>query len=319
MSDYIIETSQLTKNFENIRAVDHINLRIQDSVIFGLLGPNGSGKTTTCRLLTGMLQPSKGTATVLGLDTLREGDLIREKTGILTETPSLYPRLTVRENLHFYAKVYDIPKVEIKNRVEELVDLFDISEKINEPAGTLSKGMKQKVALARSIIHNPELLFLDEPTSALAPESARMVRELILNLTEKENRTVFINTHNLEEAEKLCTQIGIIERGKLIALGTPAELRKRLQNEILTVISFSKWTKEIESYLDSKKAKVVEINKLDSSVSLKLEDIDEETPKLIKDLVNRNIGIKEVKHTRPTLERIYFELVNGDNSQEEDE
>ena len=311
--EYIIKTNNLTKYFGNLKAVDNLTFNVKESEIFGLLGPNGAGKTTTIRLLIGMLVSSEGQGEVVGYDIKTQSDFIREKVGVLTETSSLYERLSVRDNLKLYAKIHSMPKSEINGRINDIVDLFDIKEKLDSAAGTLSKGMKQKVAIARAIIHDPILLFLDEPTSALAPESAKIVRDLIVNLTKEKHRTVFINTHNLAEAEKLCTRVAIIENGKLIAIGSPSELRALLKSETITVFRFKKWEEYVVDYFSNLDKQLLEFNKSDLSLSVKLRDIEEQIPEIIKDLVSKDVSIVEVTHTKPSLERIYLELVNGEN------
>ncbi len=317
MSEIVVETQGLTKKYDGFYAVNGLSLKINESEIFGLLGPNGAGKTTTVRLLTGMLEPSSGNASVLGLNSVTQSNKIRERVGILTETSSLYQRLSVRDNLDFFAKVHDIPKEERDLRIKNLVKQFDIADKENEAAGKLSKGMRQKVAIARAIIHSPEMLFLDEPTGSLSPEAAKMVRDLIVNLTKNENRTVFINTHNLSEAEKLCSRVGILEKGILIAIGKPSELRSLLHSDVVTVFRFKKWDKQISDYFSTSSIKIADEDKERLSVTLKLENIEESTPIIIKDLSRLNIDITEVRHNRPDLEQIYLELVNGDNHQDE--
>ncbi|MHA2358599.1 MAG: ABC transporter ATP-binding protein [Candidatus Heimdallarchaeaceae archaeon] len=283
-----VETFQLSKDYETkdtfLRAVNRLNLAIEESEIYTLLGPNGAGKTTTVRLLTGLLIPSEGGANVLGLDIRKDAQEIRGNVGLLTETPAIYERLTVRQNLEFIAELYDVPKEEIKPRIENIIDLFDISEKIDQPAGALSKGMKQKVAIARAMIHNPPIIFLDEPTASLAPESAKTVRDQIQKLAKTEKRTFFLCTHNLFEAEILSSRIGIINTGGIIAEGTPAQLR------------------EMQKESPEKK-----------SISLVLSDIEKQTPSIIESLVKQKFPMVEVRQEYPTLERIYLELVETES------
>ncbi len=317
MSKIVVETQGLTKNFNGLQAVSGLDLKIKESEIFGLLGPNGAGKTITVRLLTGMLEPSSGNASVLEFNSKTQSNQIRENVGILTETPSLYQRLSVRDNLDFFAKVHDIPKEERDLRIKNLLKQFDIDEKENEAAGKLSKGMRQKVAIARAIIHSPKMLFLDEPTGSLSPEAAKMVRDLIVTLTKNENRTVFINTHNLSEAEKLCSRVGILEKGKLIAIGKPSELRSLLHSDVITIFRFKKWDKQISDYFSTSSIEIANEDKERLSVTLKLENIEESTPIIIKDLSRLNVDITEVRHNRPDLEQVYLELVNGDNHHDE--
>ena len=227
-SDIAFVTDGLTRHFGELVAVDHLTLEVQAGEVFGFLGHNGAGKTTTVRLLNGVLDPTSGTARVLGLAPMEQGPALRRRTGVLTETPSLDERLTGRENLEIYAALYGVPRREIAARVKELMELFQLDDRADEKASDYSKGMKQRLALARALIHRPELLFLDEPTSGLDPVATRMVHDLITHLSHDEERTVFLCTHNLDEAQKLCDRVAVLEHGKLVALGTPAELARKL-------------------------------------------------------------------------------------------
>ncbi len=311
-----IQTYKLTKYYSNFKALSDLNLNIKEGEIFGLLGPNGAGKTTTIRLLTGMLSVSSGGATVAGIDVLVSPNEVREKVGLLTESPALYDRLTVRDNLDFAARIYNLPFEVRKENIEAIAKLFDIKDKLDSSAGTLSKGMKQKVSLARALIHDPEVLFLDEPTSALAPESAKIVRDLVLDLAKEKKRTFFICTHNLAEAERLCNRVAIISNGNLVATGAPADLKKMLQGETYTVIRLSKWSKEAEDFFSKRDLEIQEIRDNESSIHIRLKDIESDTPPLIRELIDYDFPIVEVRHEHPSLEAIYLELIqgNGENS-----
>ena len=304
-----VETYNLTKMFNKLKAVDELNLEIKEAEIYSLLGPNGAGKTTSVRMLTGLLRPTMGGARVLGLDISENLQEIRSRVGHLTETPALYERLTVRQNLDFFAKLYKVPETEIKPRIEEIVDLFDLPEKLDDPAGTLSKGMKQKVAIARAMFHKPELIFLDEPTASLSPESAKVVREQIVKLAKKEKRTFFICTHNLFEAERLSSRVGIINHGRLIAQGSPAELREMRKDETVTIFRFSTWESNTKEFFEDMKIEIIEQNQDKKYVSAIIKDIEKQTPNIINSLAKNNFQLVEVKHEFPTLERIYLELV----------
>jgi len=312
-----VETKQLTKDFETkdtlLRAVNNLDLSIEESEVYSLLGPNGAGKTTTVRMLTGILYPTLGSARVLGLDIIKDAQEVRGKVGLLTETPALYERLTVRQNLEFIAKLYDVTKEDIRHRIEEIVDLFDISEKIDLSAGSLSKGMKQKVAIARAIIHNPPVIFLDEPTASLAPESAKIVRNQIHELSKKEKRTFFICTHNLFEAERLSSRVGIINHGILIAQGSPEVLRELKKDETVTIFRFVKWNPEIESFIKKQNIEIIDTNPNLNSISVAISDIEKQTPPIIESLINQKHNIIEVRHEYPTLEKIYLELVETES------
>ena len=318
-----IEMKGLTKDFGALRAVNDLDLVIEESAIFSLLGPNGAGKTTTVRMLTGLLRPTIGGAKVLGLDISENLQEIRSRVGHLTETPALYERLTVRQNLDFFAKLYKVPKTEIKSRTEEIVDLFELPEKLDEPAGSLSKGMKQKIAIARAMFHKPELIFRDDPTASLSPESAKVVREQIIKLAKKEKRTFFICTHNLFEAERLSTRVGIINHGMLIAQGSPAELREMRKDETVTIIRFATWESRIKEFFEDMNIEIFEQNQDKKYVSVFIKDIEKQTPSIINSLTMNNFQLVEVKHEFPSLERIYLELIElegvprGENNMEE--
>jgi ABC-2 type transport system ATP-binding protein len=219
-----IETSGLTHRFGAAVAVDDVTFGVRRGEVFGFLGHNGAGKTTTVRLLNGVLTPAGGSMTVLGLSPERDGPALRARTGVLTETPSLDERLTARENLTIYAHLYGMPPDTIQARVEEMLVSFELGERADENVGGYSKGMKQRLALGRAFLHRPELLFLDEPTSGLDPVSARQVHELIAHISREEGRTVFLCTHNLTEAQRLCDRVAVMEYGRMVASGTPAEL-----------------------------------------------------------------------------------------------
>ncbi len=221
----LIEAKGLTKAFGGRRVVEGLSFSIPDGGIMALLGPNGAGKTTTVRMLACLLEPTGGEATVAGLSVRKDQEAIRRKVGVLTESPGLYDRMTVERYLTFFARLYRVPAHRIRERLERLLKLFGLAEERNRPVGGFSKGMKQKVALARTLIHDPEVLFLDEPTSGLDPESTKIVRDYILELKEEKRRTILLCTHNLDEAERLSDQVGIISAGRLIRLGSTRELQ----------------------------------------------------------------------------------------------
>ncbi len=218
----------LCRRFGDIVAVEQLTLDVYAGEVFGFLGHNGAGKTTTVRLLNGVLAADAGQVRVLGLDPLADGPALRSRTGILTETPSLDERLTGRENLEIYADLYGVPLDEVPGRIAHLLASFELAHRADEKVGGYSKGMKQRLALARALIHEPELLFLDEPTAGLDPVASRRVHDLITRLSQEEKRTVFLCTHNLAEAQELCARVAVLEHGRLVALGTPAELAHKL-------------------------------------------------------------------------------------------
>jgi ABC-2 type transport system ATP-binding protein len=227
MSTPMIQTSSISRRFGETNAVDNLTLDVQAGEIFGFLGHNGAGKTTTIRLLNGVIEPTSGSARVLGLDPQTQGPTLRARTGVLTETPSLDERLTARDNLSIYADLYNVPLGEVAKRVNSLLTEFDLADRADEKVGGYSKGMKQRLALARALLHKPAVLFLDEPTAALDPVAARYVNELVENLARREGCTVFLCTHNLVEAQRICDRVAVMEHGRLVASGTPAELTRQ--------------------------------------------------------------------------------------------
>lgn len=220
----MIHIEGLTKTFGNLVAVDHLDLDVAPGELFGFLGPNGAGKTTTIRMLTGLLQPSAGTAYIAGHDIRHETIQVKAIVGYLAENPFLYDKLTGREFLHFVGGLYRVPAPARQAQIERLLELFDLKDKADELIETYSHGMRQKIALSSLLLHNPKVLFLDEPTNGLDPRSARLVKEILRELCRK-GITVFMSTHILEIAEHMCDRVGIIHQGRLVAVGTMEELR----------------------------------------------------------------------------------------------
>jgi ABC-2 type transport system ATP-binding protein len=303
----VITTDGLTRRFGDVVAVDHLSLEVQPGEIFGFLGHNGAGKTTTVRLLNGVLTADEGTARVLDLDPAAEGPILRRSTGILTETPSLDERLTGRENLLIYADLYGLPPLEIPQQVNGLLDLFELAHRSDDRVSGYSKGMKQRLALARALLHSPRLLFLDEPTAGLDPVAARRVHSMITRLSEEEQRTVFLCTHNLEEAQRLCDRVAVLEHGRLVALGTPTELARQLGRSQRL---------EIQVSPDCVQAAVGVLQATFSTTTIAQEDdlftvvgADREVvPGLVASLVSAGVRIYSVTPQEPSLEDIYFAL-----------
>jgi ABC-2 type transport system ATP-binding protein len=305
--DRVIVTENLTRRFGDNVAVDGLSIEIKQGEVFGFLGHNGAGKTTTIRLLNGVLTPSAGSARVLGLDPLADGSQLRRQTGVLTENPSLDERLTARENLHIYADLYGVPLAVVDERVNALLDMFEIGDRADEKTGGYSKGMKQRLALARALIHEPQLLYLDEPTAGLDPLAARQVRGLITHLSRQEGRTVFLCTHNLVEAQRLCDRVAVLEHGRLLALGTPAELGQRLVHhqriEIeVSPADLSRAVEVLESVSDLAERRV------EGDVLVVGGVPRERIPDLIGVLASAGVRIYRVISQEPTLEDVYFAL-----------
>lgn len=232
MSKTLIRTQNLTRDFQTptgtLRAVDGLNLEIPEGIVFGFLGPNGSGKTTTIRLLLGLLEPTAGSAAIFGLDTRTQADRIREQTGALLEHTGLYERLSAADNLDYFARIYRLPASQRQARIRELLEAMGLWERRGEIVNGWSRGMKQKLAVARALLHHPRLIFLDEPTAGLDPLAAAALREDLARLASTRQATIFLTTHNLTDAERLCQQVAVIRAGKLLATGAPAELRAQM-------------------------------------------------------------------------------------------
>lgn len=303
----VISINQLSRHFKETIAVDQLSLEVQAGEIFGFLGHNGAGKTTTVRLLNGVLAPSDGAARVLGLDPLGDGPALRRRTGVLTETPSLDERLTARENLLIYADLYGVPPDQVAQRVEELLETFELADRADEKVGGYSKGMKQRLALGRALLHKPELLFLDEPTAGLDPVASHHVHELIRQLSEKEGHTAFLCTHNLVEAQKLCHRVAVLEHGCLVALGTPGELARKLGRSLRLQIEVA--PEGLPAALDVLKATLgIPAPAQEHGIITVVGAAREAIPGLVAALVAAGVRIYGVAPQEPSLEDVYFAL-----------
>ena len=304
---HAIEVEGLARTFGLVRALDGLSFTVEAGEVFGVLGHNGAGKTTLVRLINGVLAPTSGSAHALGLDASTQGDKIRRQTGVLTETPSLYERLSARDNLKLFATLYDVPNPD--QRVDEMLKLFNLSERAKDKAGGFSKGMKQRLALARALVHDPQILFLDEPTAALDPEAARTVTTLIESLSRESGRTVFLATHNLDEAQRLCTRVAVLSHGKLLALGTTAELGHQLWNALW--LDFELRAPLTPEQMATVKAfdGVRDLQAEGDGTKLSAQVSDEaHIPALIAALATNGGAIMRVNPREHSLEDIYFEL-----------
>ncbi|MCB0247604.1 MAG: ABC transporter ATP-binding protein [Anaerolineae bacterium] len=307
MTDPVIVASDLGRRFGETVAVSQLELTVQAGEVFGFLGHNGAGKTTTIRMLNGILTPTTGSARVLGLDPMVDGTQLRSRTGVLTETPSLDERLTGRDNLSIYADLYRVPKDEVRTRVDELLTDFDLIDRADDKAGGYSKGMKQRLALARTLLHKPEILFLDEPTSGLDPVAARQVHEMILQTTRQQGHTVFLCTHNLVEAQRLCDRVGVMEHGKLVALGSPRDLARQLVTNL--TVDFEVDASSVPGALQALTAGGVTASAGQQAGTILVSGAArEQIPDQVSLLVNAGIRIYGVTPQEPTLEDVYFAL-----------
>ncbi|MEM2094389.1 MAG: ABC transporter ATP-binding protein [Candidatus Bathyarchaeia archaeon] len=302
-----IEVEGLWRNFGSTTAVEDLSFSVRQGEVFGFLGPNGAGKTTTIRMLCTLIKATKGTAYIKGLDVSnpQEALKIRRFIGLLPETPGLYDKLSAYRNLDFYARLYEVDERERRIRIEWLLKMLGLWERRDEPVAVFSKGMRQKIAIARAMVHDPLVLFLDEPTASLDPESAKTVRDFILKLKE-EKRTIFLSTHNLDEAERLCDRVGII-KSKLIAIGTPDELRSKIWRR-RTVIHLVKVKEDMVQAVKNIK-EVENLQILENSIICEVDDPDSVNPRIIETLVAAGGKIRYVTELRRSLEDVYLEVV----------
>lgn len=235
MPETAVRTEGLSRDFAGVRAVDGLSLEVPAGAVFGFLGPNGAGKTTTLRLLLGLLEPTAGRAEVLGFDPARQGQEVRERCGALLEHAGLYERLSAEDNLEFYGRIWRMSASDRKARIRELLEPLGLYDRRRERVGGWSRGMKQKLAVARALLHRPSLVFLDEPSAGLDPVATVAFREDIARLARQEGTTVFLTTHNLAEAEKVCSLVGVIRAGLLLDVGAPAELAARAREPRLEI------------------------------------------------------------------------------------
>ncbi len=301
----MIQTENLTKKFSTTLAVDRLSIDVREGEVFGFLGPNGAGKTTTVRMLTSLIGPTSGTAVVNGYRVGKDDTNIRRTVGILTETPGMYDNLSAEFNLLIYANLYEVQ--DPKGQVEKYLRMLGLWERRLDEAGTFSKGMKQKLAIARTLLHEPRILFLDEPTSALDPESAHLVRDFIAEL-RKEGRTIFLCTHNLDEADRLCDRVAVFKT-RLLVVDTPDRLRSQLFGRKVVF----HLRDGAEPLADSVRALpfVHDARLVDGKLVVTLDDPEANNPDIVRALVNAGANIQFVGELRHSLEDVYLRLVQN--------
>ena len=295
----------LTRTFGSVRAVDGLDLEVPAGTVFGFLGPNGAGKTTTIRLLLGLLEPTAGRATVLGCDTRDGGGGIRERSGALLEHHGLYERLSAEENLSFYARVWRMGGRARVDRIRELLEPLGLWDRRKEPVGRWSRGMKQKLAVARALLHRPTLLFLDEPTAGLDPVAAASLRDELGGLVGREGVTVFLTTHNLAEAERLCGRVAVIREGRLRAVGHPDELKARSATR--AEVSGRGFTEAMRSEIRARPG-VVRAELQNGRLVLELAESADTAP-LVALLVQSGALVEEVRKDTGSLEDVFLTLM----------
>ncbi len=302
----MITVENLTKKFGETTAVDGVSFEVKEGEVFGFLGPNGAGKTTTVRMLCCLISTTGGKAKINDLDIGNPGDAlrIRRMIGLVPDNVGLYGDLTAWENLDFYGKLYEVPQPRLKENIERFLKMLDLWGKKDARAGGFSKGMMQKLALARALVHEPTILFMDEPTANLDPESSKNVRDFILGL-KGQGRTIFLNTHNLDEAQRICDRIGII-RTKLLTVGTPEQLRESLSGP-RTEIRLAQVTDVIVNTLKRQIPNKIDVsgNKLIIDVT----DPDKENAAIISAIVSAGGQVQGVTQLVATLEDVYLQIV----------
>lgn len=300
----MIRARGLGRTFGDFVAVHDLDVDIERGEVFGVLGPNGAGKTTTLRLLTGLVAPTSGTAEVAGISVTAEPERVRLKVGILTETPGLYARLDAVENLRFFASVYEVS--DPMPKIHALLERFGLWERRFEPVGTFSKGMRQKLAIARAILHDPEVVFLDEPTSALDPESSRIVRSIVSDLRER-RRTVVLCTHNLDEVERLADRIGVLRR-TFVHVDTPAGLRRKLYGHVVEVDTVGPIPEAVLEVVRALPG-VQRIEVRPAGCVATVDDLVATTPRIVERLVACGVPIVRVAEQARSLEDVYLDLL----------
>ncbi len=312
MNEIAIRTQNLTRDFGAVRAVNGLDITVEPGTVFGFLGPNGSGKTTTIRLLLGLLEPTAGEAEVLGYDTQTEAKHIRQQCGALLEHNGLYERMSAEHNLEFYARVWHLSKADRLGRIQELLTHFGLWDRRKDHVGEWSRGMKQKLALARTLLHRPRLIFLDEPTAGLDPIAAASLRDDLASLAESEGATIFLTTHNLAEAEKLCHKVGVIRQGKLLAVGALDQLRSQAGGTRLH-ISGRGFTPQILQKLKDR-PEVIDLMQKNGDLTLQLVDTANTSP-LVNLLTQSNVEIDEVHKGKANLEEAFLALMEEGTEQ----
>jgi ABC-2 type transport system ATP-binding protein len=310
MAKNVIEIKNLTKRFGDFTAVDKMNISIAEGEIFGFLGPNGAGKTTTISMLTTLIPPTSGSALIAGHDLEKEGVKVREIIGVVPQSFSLFPELTAEENLRYIGKLYGMGAAEIKKRSEYLLKQVSLSEHKDRIAGIFSGGMKQRLSLAASIMSNPKILFMDEPTTGLDPQSRIAMRELTEELN-RQGMTIIYTTHDMEEAEKICDRIVIMDKGKIIADGTSEQLKRKIMSGHTIEILVDQPSKELIAEI-RKLPFIMSVTLAEDLINVVVKEKDEVFFKLSDFFRKRNINVEEIRYKEPSLEEVFVTLTKKD-------
>ena len=302
----MIETADLTKKFGDFTAVDGVDLAVREGEVLALLGPNGAGKTTTVRMLASILKPTVGWARISGYDTVKEANTVRQLVGLLTEFPGLYLRMRGMDYLDFFGQLQGLSRTERAERSEYLLRRFELWDARDQRTGEYSKGMRQKLALVRAMLHDPQVLFLDEPTSAMDPHSAKLVRDAIREL-RRDQHTVILCTHNLNEAEMLADRIAIIRRGCIVALGTDAELKARLLGDTVLELRLAQPLNGLLSDVED----LVDVEDHgDTWLRYSTPEPEHVNPRLLQQLAERGVPVVTLSEVPRSLEDVYLRIVN---------
>ncbi len=306
MYNIAIKTENLSKTFGTQKAVDQLTLEVPGGIVFGFLGPNGSGKTTTIRLLLGLHRADGGTAKVLGYSTETQADEIRARCGALMEQTGLYERMSAQNNLEFYGRIWNLSRAERQARIKELLSELGLWERRDEVVGTWSRGMKQRLAVARTMLHRPQLIFLDEPTAGLDPVAAAALRDDLEGLARNQGVTVFLTTHNLTEAEKMCQEVAVIREGKLLQVGKPEALRRQTGAPQVSVFG-SNFTPAVLAEL----GQLPEVEKVEDHTDHIVIHLKQKTSSapLVSWLVGKGVLIEEVQSGQASLEEVFLTLM----------
>jgi ABC-2 type transport system ATP-binding protein len=310
----IISVQNLKKYYKDVKAVDDVSFEVNEGEVFGFLGPNGAGKTTTIKMLVTLLRPTEGTAKVVENDIVKNPDKVRNNIGIVFQEPALDDRLTGKENLDFHARMYGMKRDKREERIKEVLKLVDMEDKANNLVKTYSGGMKRRLEIARGLMHHPKILFLDEPTLGLDPQTRRSIWDYIKDLNEKEKITIFLTTHYMEEADFLCSRVAIIDHGKILVIDEPSNLKSQLGNDIITI---SCSNSELCSELLKKEKWVDSIKTVNSSIIIGTKEVEKKLPIIVKMAENHNVEIKTIDIRKPTLEDVFLNYT-GRKIREED-
>jgi ABC-2 type transport system ATP-binding protein len=310
MAEPIIRSEHLSRTFGTVQAVDDLTLEVPAGVVFGFLGPNGAGKTTTIHLFLGLLEPTQGQARVLGFDTRTQADEIRSRSGALLEFAGLYERLNAEDNLDLYGRINHMPGPARRARIQELLSHLELWDRRKEPVGKWSRGMKQKLAVARALFHRPPLIFLDEPTAGFDPVAAAALREDLAGLVKREGVTVFLTTHNLVEAERLCAQVGVIRQGKLLTVGSPDELRASRGGPQAEIIGRG-FDEKILALLRAR-PEVAQVDLQNDHLRIGLHREGQISP-LVSLLVQAGAEVEEIHKGKASLEEVFLTLMKEDS------